>query len=112
MGCRKLSKVIKEQYEYSDEIDDQETSLEVEDLVLERLPIFLERCTYAQPKIPFNSFRDKFRVRVCGRLRIFKTFTIGENTTKAQDVWAATRHDAQTGIELWISRHARRDIYE
>ncbi|KAF8553535.1 hypothetical protein OG21DRAFT_1485363 [Imleria badia] len=112
IGCRKLSRVVKEQYEYSHEIEDHETACVVKDLVLERLPIFLERCTNTRPKIHFNSFRDKFRVRVCDTLRVSKTFTIGKNTTKTQEVWAAAKHDAQAGIELWISRHARRDIYD
>ncbi|KAG6369267.1 hypothetical protein JVT61DRAFT_15512 [Boletus reticuloceps] len=113
VGCRKLSMVIKEQYENPTEIEDHETSSAIKDLVLERLPIFLERCTDARPKIPFNSFRDKFTVRVCDTLCISKTFTVGKNTTKTQDVWAATRRDTQAGIELWVSRcHAQRDIYD
>ncbi|KAF8415909.1 hypothetical protein L210DRAFT_876000, partial [Boletus edulis BED1] len=113
VGCRKLSMVIKEQYENPTEIEDHETSSAIKDLVLERLPIFLERCTNTRPKIPFNSFRDQFTVRVCDTLCISKTFTIGKNTTKTQEVWAATRSDTQTGIALWVSRsYAQRDIYD
>lgn len=112
IGCRKLSKVIEEEYEYSTEIDDLEISRKVKDLVLGRLPIFLKRYNNTQPKIPFDSFCDKFSVRVCDKLRIFKTFTIGENMTKIQEVWAAARHDERTGTGLWISRSAQDNMYE
>ena len=112
LGCEKLSKVVREEYKCSNELNDPNESLSVKNLVLERLPIFLERCTNIQPKITFDSFRKNFEVRVCGGLSISKTFTIGEKITKSQDVWAATKHEEQGGIDLWVSKNAKRDMYE
>ncbi|KAG9313683.1 hypothetical protein JVU11DRAFT_6029 [Chiua virens] len=112
IGCRKLSKVIQAQLNNPVDVNDKETSDGIESLVLERLPIFLERCTNLQPKIPWKSFCAKLKVRVCETLRISKTFSIGDKKTEVQKVWAATRDGEGGEIELWISRGARRDMYD
>ncbi|KAG9312490.1 hypothetical protein JVU11DRAFT_6877 [Chiua virens] len=112
IGCKKLSEVIQSRLNDPADINDRKTSDWVKELILERLPIFLERCTNDKPKMTFDHFRNKLEVRACDVLRVSKTFMVGEAKTETQNVWAATRDGNEGEIELWISCKTRRDVYD
>jgi hypothetical protein len=114
MGCRRLSTVIQERYEDSLQIPDTKTCSEIRSLILQRLPLFLQKC----PRSPCDKTRipsaDNFSVVVCKRLLVHKTLIIGDdNTPRKQDLWAITKYNKDEGrIELWLSHHTERDMYE
>ncbi|KAF8549066.1 hypothetical protein OG21DRAFT_1500623 [Imleria badia] len=116
LGCRRLSTVIEEKYKVSNELQDTKTSNEVRSLILERLPLFLREDTHTRPQLqaPVSLPSDEnFKVKVCEKLLVSKTLTIGNNqTTRTQDVWAATRCDEEGQIELWLPGNTLPDMYE
>ena len=114
MGCRRLSTVIQERYEDSLQIPDTETCSQVRSLILQRLPLFLQKCSHSQYDKTRIPSPDNFSVVVCDRLLVHKTLIIGDdNTPRKQDLWATTKYSKHEGrIELWLSRHTKRDMYE
>ena len=114
MGCSRLSTVIDERYEDSLQIPDTETCSQVQSLILRRLPLFLQKCSHSvddETRIPRP---NNFSVVFCDRLLVHKTLTIGDDKTpRKQDLWATTKYIKDEGrIELWLSRHIERDMYE
>ncbi|KIJ65764.1 hypothetical protein HYDPIDRAFT_186930 [Hydnomerulius pinastri MD-312] len=114
IGCRRLSTIVQERYEDSLEIPDTETCSEVQTLVLQRLPLFLQKCPHAQYDKGRVPSPDNFSVAVCEKLLVHKTLIIGDDSTpRKQDLWATTKYNKDEGkIELWLSRHAKRDMYD
>jgi hypothetical protein len=98
----------------SNEIQDTKTSTEVRSLILQRLPLFPREDTLSPLQVPVSlSSAESFKVKVCERLLVSKTLAIGNNeTTRNQDVWAATKCDEDGRIELWLSGNAEPDMYE
>ncbi|KAF8125469.1 hypothetical protein EV363DRAFT_1402460 [Boletus edulis] len=97
LGCRRLSTVVEETYNASNEIRDPKTSTEVRTLIFERLPLFL-RYAHTEFKVPVSLLRDEnFKVKICERL--------------ACNVWAATNRDEEGRIELWLN-NAELDMHE
>ncbi|KAF8552603.1 hypothetical protein OG21DRAFT_1443221 [Imleria badia] len=116
LGCRRLSTVIEEDYKASNELQDTETSTRVGSLILERLPLFLREDTHTHAQSQFLvslPSAENFKVKVCERLVVSKTLTIGNNqTTRRQDLLAATKCDEDGQIELWLPRNTEPDMYE
>ena len=114
LGCRPLSIVVQEEYKESKEIRDTEKSRTVRSLILRRLPLFTREYTYTQFQVPLSlPSTDNFKVKVCERLLVSKTLTIGKDqTTRDQDVGAVTKCDEGGQIELWLSDNAKPDMYE
>jgi hypothetical protein len=98
----------------SNEIQDTKTCTEVRTLILQRLPLFLHEDTHTQLQVPVSlSSTGNFKVKVCERLLVSKTLTIGnDQTMRNQDVWAATKCEEGGRIELWLSGNAEPDVYE
>ena len=114
MGCRRLSTVIQERYEDSPQIPDTKTCSEIRSLILQRLPLFLQKCSHSPSDRMHIPSHDNFSVVVCERLLVHKTLIVGDdNTPRKQDLWAITKYNKNGGrIELWLSRHTKRDMYE
>ena len=115
MGCRRLSTVIQGRYEDSPQISDTKTCSEIRSLILQRLPLFLQKCSHSpsdRTRIPSH---DNFSVVERERLLVHKTLIVGgDSTPRKQDLWAAiTEYNKNEGrIELCLSRHTKRDMYE
>ena len=114
MGCRLLSTVVQEKYKESNEIRDTEKSITVRSLILQRLPLFLRENIHTELQVLISlPTAENFTVRVCERLLVSKTLTIGnDQTTRDQDVGAVTKCDEDGRIELWLSGNAKMDMYE
>ncbi|KAF8125310.1 hypothetical protein EV363DRAFT_1299278 [Boletus edulis] len=110
LGCRYLSTVVKENYSGLHEIQATETCREVQSLILERLPLFIQKYTDTKPEVIIPSSLDHLQVKACERILISKTL-VTKNVQRTQDMWAIVRHEVDC-IELWISQTAKRDMYE
>ncbi|KAI6022005.1 hypothetical protein EDC04DRAFT_2937394 [Pisolithus marmoratus] len=110
LGCSLLSGVVKERWNDLHEVPAAKTCLEVQSLILERLPLFIQNYTGAKPKISIPSSRDHLKVKACKRIVVSKTLVTG-NVTRTKDIWAITRHEGDC-IELWISKTAKCDMYD
>ncbi|KAG6375323.1 hypothetical protein JVT61DRAFT_3551 [Boletus reticuloceps] len=113
LGCRRLSTVVEETYNASNEIRDPKTSTEVRTLIFERLPLFLRGYAHTEFKVPVSLLRDEnFKVKICERLLVSNTLTIGDDRMpRSQNVWAATNRDEEGRIELWLN-NAELDMHE
>jgi hypothetical protein len=86
------------------------TCLEVQSLILERLPLFIRKYTDTKPAATIPSSPDHLKVKACKEIVVSKTLVTG-NVKQIRDVWAIAMCEGD-GIELWISETARRDMYE
>jgi hypothetical protein len=111
LGCRQLSTVVQEKYRELKEIRDTERSTAVRSLILQRLPLFTrETATHTEVSL---SSAENFKVKVCKRLLVYKTLTIGKTqTTRNQYIGAVTKRGEGGRIELWLSGNAEPDMYE
>ncbi|KAI6144665.1 hypothetical protein BKA82DRAFT_15653 [Pisolithus tinctorius] len=110
LGCRRLSTVIEERCNDLHEIPPTKTCREVQSLILKRLPLFIRNYPDTKPKIEIPSSPDHLKVKACERIRVSKVLVTG-NVELTRDVWAIARCKDDC-IEVWISKTAKRDMYE
>ncbi|KIJ65877.1 hypothetical protein HYDPIDRAFT_151535 [Hydnomerulius pinastri MD-312] len=110
LGCSYLSAVVKERCNDLHEITATKTCPEVQSLILERLPLFIQKYTDTKPKVTIPSSPDHLKVKACEKILVSKTLVTG-NVKRTRDVWAIARHEGNC-IELWISKTAKCDMYE
>ncbi|KAI6017290.1 hypothetical protein BKA83DRAFT_30366 [Pisolithus microcarpus] len=110
LGCSYLSAVVLGRCNDLHEIPSTKTCREVQSLILERLPLFVENYTDTKPKVTIPSNPDHLTVKACKKILVSKTL-VSENRKRTKDVWAVARHEGDS-IELWISKTAKRDMYE
>ncbi|KAI6027972.1 hypothetical protein PISMIDRAFT_91498 [Pisolithus microcarpus 441] len=110
LGCRYLSEAVKERCSDLHEIPATKTCFEVQSLILERLPLFIQNYTDTKPKVTIPSSPDHLKVKACNRILVSKILVAG-NVERIKDVRAIARSEGDT-IELWISDVANCDMYE
>lgn len=105
-----MSALVEERCNDLHEIPDAETCLEVQSLILERLPLFIRKYSDTKPRVTIPSSPDHLEVKACRRIRVSRTLAIG-NVERTRDVWAIAKRKGDC-IELWISKTSERDMYE
>ncbi|KAF8119380.1 hypothetical protein EV363DRAFT_1511706 [Boletus edulis] len=110
LGCRYMSAVIKEKYHGLHEIPPIKSCREVQTLILERLPLFLQKSTDTKLRVTIPSRPDHLKVKTCKAIHVSKTL-LTRNVERTRDVWAIAQRDGDI-IEVWISKAAKRDMYE
>ncbi|KAF8431347.1 hypothetical protein L210DRAFT_3487780 [Boletus edulis BED1] len=110
LGCRYMSAVIKEKYHGLHEIPPIKSCREVQTLILERLPLFLQKSTDTKLRVTIPSRPDHLKVKTCKAIHVSKTL-LTRNVERTRDVWAIAQRDGDI-IEVWISKTAKRDMYE
>ncbi|KAI6101856.1 hypothetical protein F5141DRAFT_1242841 [Pisolithus sp. B1] len=108
LGCSCLSAVVKERCNDLREISSAKTCPEVQSLILERLPLFMQNYSDTKPKVKIPSSPDHLKVKACKRILVSKTLAT-VNVERTKDVWTVARREGDC-IELWISKTAKRDI--
>ncbi|KAI6101844.1 hypothetical protein F5141DRAFT_272169 [Pisolithus sp. B1] len=110
LGCSYLSAAIKDRCDDLREIPATKTCSEVQSLILERLPLFIQNYTDTKPKVTIPSSPDHLKVKACKRILVSKVL-LSRNVKRMRDVRATARNKGDC-IELWISEAANRDMYE
>ncbi|KAI6111932.1 hypothetical protein EV401DRAFT_239921 [Pisolithus croceorrhizus] len=110
LGCSYLSAAVKEKCNDLREIPATKTCFEVQSLILERLPLFIQNYTDAKPKVTIPSSSDHLKVKASNRILVSKILVAG-NVKRIQFVRATARSEGDS-IELWISEVANCDMYE
>ncbi|KAG9312049.1 hypothetical protein JVU11DRAFT_7329 [Chiua virens] len=116
-GCERLNKLVHPQRRREDleETSDPETwtQMEVRDLIQQRLPLFLQKCTHARPDI---DWLPDFKVRVWKTLSAQEVFRLRKRDPiiRQQDVWAImpVEYGESGQVELWLSASAPKDMYQ
>ena len=112
LGCDSLSAVVKESCGGLHEIPATKTCVKVQSLILERLPLFVAKIPDGMPDVVIAFNPEHFQVKACKRIVVHKTLANANvNQTKQKDVWAFAKREGDH-IELWISKTAKRDVYE
>ena len=115
LGSRRLSSLVKEEYETTAEIKDTRKAVEIRSRILERLPLFLHEHTHAPTRVPFSwlSTDRNFVVRVFGTLTVRKALTYGAiRLVERQDASAVALREGRGPIQLWLASNIAVDMFE
>ncbi|KAI6152579.1 hypothetical protein BKA82DRAFT_4013016 [Pisolithus tinctorius] len=110
LGCSYLSMIVRESCHDLHEIPATKTCAEVQSLILERLPLFIQNYPDTKPKITIPSSPDHLKVKACKRIRVSKTL-VNRNVKRTRDVWTIVRREDDC-IVLWISKTQKPDMYQ
>lgn len=105
-----MSTVVIEKCNDFSEVTATETCLEVQSLILERLPLFTQKYSDTKPKAAIPSSTDHLKVRACKKILVSKTLATG-NVRRTKDVWAIARYEGKH-TEIWISTTAACNMFE
>ncbi|KNZ80421.1 Sacsin [Termitomyces sp. J132] len=116
LGSRRLSSLVKEEYQSSAEIKQSKIAAETRALILERLPLFLHEHSHARTRVSYTWLTSQvnFAVKTFGRLFVKKTLTFGDiRLSRQQEASAVATRAGNTGpIHLWIAGNTQIDMYE
>ncbi|KAG6857275.1 hypothetical protein H0H87_007108 [Tephrocybe sp. NHM501043] len=116
LGSRRLSSLVKEEYQPSAEIKQSKIAAETRALILERLPLFLHEHSHARTRVSYTWLTSQvnFVVKTFGKLAVKKSLIFGDlRLSRQQDASAVASRTGNTGpINLWIAGNAQIDMYE
>lgn len=116
LGSRRLSSLVKEEYQTSAEIKQSKTATEIRTLILERLPLFLHEHSHARTRVSYTWLTSQvnFVVKTFGKLSVKKSLMFGDlRLSRQQEASAVAIRAGNTGpIHLWIAGNAQIDMYE
>jgi hypothetical protein len=117
LGSKRLSSLVKEKYLTSTEIKDSRKAIEIRNLILERLPLFLHEHTHGDKtriKFEWLESEENFLVKSFGKVEVEKSLAYDEHRlNKTQEASAvATRLRTGGPLQLWLAGHSQVDMYE
>ncbi|KAI5889804.1 uncharacterized protein SCHCODRAFT_02635666 [Schizophyllum commune H4-8] len=111
LGSRRLSSIVKEDFNFGGEVANHKPAQAIKALVLERLPLFLHDHSHART-MRVQLTADNFIVRSFGTLAVTKTLNFGRlRLSNRQDASAVARRNGSQ-VELWVATNAQIDMYE
>ena len=115
LGSRRLSSLVKEDYETSSETNATRKAEEIRARILERLPLFLHEHNHTATRVPFSWLNTgkNFIVRVFSSVRVKKSLTYGDlRLMEKQDASAVALRENRGPIQLWLSNNMAVDMFE
>ncbi|KAI0670652.1 hypothetical protein C8Q78DRAFT_1037269 [Trametes maxima] len=115
LGCRRLSGLVREEYQTRSEVVGSRKAAETRALILERLPLFLHEHTHTKTRVSYSWLNDEknFIVKTFNKLTVTKTLQFGDKrVSKSQDASAVARRINRGPIELWLAGNDQVDMYE
>ena len=115
LGCKRLSDLIQEEYQTTQETYQTKTAQEGRSLILERLPLFLYRHTDVTPRVSpaWLNREGNFIVRTFRKITVNRSINFaGTKSSKSFDISASARHEDEGPIELWLSDSREVDVHE
>ncbi|KAI0822620.1 hypothetical protein BC628DRAFT_1388241 [Trametes gibbosa] len=115
LGSRRLSTLVREDYQNRNEVVGSRKAADVRTLILERLPLFLHEHTHTKTRVSHSWLNNEknFVVKTFGKLIVTKTLQFGgDRASKSQDASAVARRIGRGPIELWLAGHDAVDMYE
>lgn len=116
LGSRRLSSLVKEEYQSSAEVKNSKIAVDTRALILERLPLFLHEHSHARTRVSYSWLTStiNFVVKTYGKLSVTKSLTFGDlRLSRKQDASAVAQRTGNSGpIQLWIAGNAQIDMYE
>ncbi|KAG5646295.1 hypothetical protein DXG03_003892 [Asterophora parasitica] len=116
LGSRRLSSLVKEEYQPAAEVKSSKIAAETRALILERLPLFLHEHSHARTRVSYSWLTStlNFVVKTYGKLSVTKSLTFGNlRLSRKQDASAVAQRNGYNGpIQLWLAGNAQIDMYE
>ncbi|KAF5386054.1 hypothetical protein D9615_002424 [Tricholomella constricta] len=116
LGSRRLSSLVKEEYQPSAEVRQSKVAADTRALILERLPLFLHEHSHARTRVSYSWLTStvNFVVKTYGKLSVTKSLAFGElRLSRKQDASAVAQRNGNTGpIQLWLAANSQIDMYE
>ncbi|KAH9951982.1 hypothetical protein B0H21DRAFT_817732 [Amylocystis lapponica] len=115
LGSKRLSSLVREEYQTTSEIKNSRKAVEMRTLILERLPLFLHGHPHARPRISLASLNNEknFVVRMFGKLKVIKSLHFGNvHPSRTQDASAVSKQDGRGPHELWLAGNEQVDMFE
>lgn len=115
LGCRRLSGLVREDYQTRSEVVGSRRAADIRALILERLPLFLHEHTHTKTRVTYSwlNKKDNFVVKTFNKLTVTKTLQFDDKrVSKSQDASAVARRIGHGPIELWLAGNDQVDMYE
>ena len=115
LGCKRLSDLVQEEYQATEEVYGHERAQEVRSLILERLPLFLHEHTYVVPRVSFPWLNNEgnFIVRTFRKVEVTRSINFaGVKLSKSIEASAISRQKGRGEIQLWLACDMQVDMYE
>ncbi|EDR11411.1 uncharacterized protein LACBIDRAFT_313549 [Laccaria bicolor S238N-H82] len=115
LGSRRLSSLVKEEYQTSAELAQSKISHETRALILERLPLFLHEHTHARTLVSYTwlATEGNFIVKTFRKISITKSLTFAElRLSRKDDASAVAKRFGTGAIQLWLAGNSQLDMYE
>jgi len=114
LGSPRLTRIVKEEVQTSQEIQNSKHAQETRTLILERLPLFLHEQTQTATRVSYSwlSSGNNFIVKAFGKLTVVKHLNFDDiHSSRKQDASAVSRKSSGS-IELWLAANGHIDMYE
>lgn len=115
LGCKRLSELVREDYQTTPEIPGHKTGQRIRSLILERLPLLLHEHTHATTRVPYTWLNNEknFIVRTFGKVTVRRNLDFaGAKSSTSIETSAIARRDSKGPIQLWLTNSAQVDMYE
>ncbi|KAG7446407.1 uncharacterized protein BT62DRAFT_986911 [Guyanagaster necrorhizus] len=112
LGSRRLSSVVEVSYKTSAAVSNSKTAIEMRNLILERLPLFLHEHTHSKTKFTLTwlASSDHFVVAMFGKLSITKKLRFGDLQSRSLDASAYAVHE-NNRIMLFLAGSGQDEMY-
>ncbi|KAH7875187.1 uncharacterized protein C8R40DRAFT_1105311 [Lentinula edodes] len=115
LGSKRLSALVQENYEVTNEINNSPQAAKLQAHILERLPLFLHEHTHARTKTSFTwlSSSNNFIVRSFGKISVVKSLKFGSvNLSKRQAASVVGPKSSRGPLQIWLANDVETDMYE
>ena len=113
LGCKQLSDVVQEELQETGKATNSNIAHNIQSLILERLPFFLEHNHAATKITTWLKDKENFTIRTFRKFTVKRSLNFaGVKVSKSLEPSAAARRRGKGGIELWLTDGVEVDMYE
>ena len=115
LGCKRLSNLVREEYQGTKEAPGNKTAQEVRSRILRRLPLFLHGHTHVATRVTLTWLNNKgnFIVRTFEKITVTRSINFtGVKSSKSIEASAIARREGEGAIQLWLTDNAQVDMFE
>ena len=115
MGSPKLSSLVREDHKTSGDLPDSKIGADIKHLILERLPLFLDKQSYKRIKLSYDwmSNKNNFIVEVFEKISVIKTLHHGDiQESSSCDASVISNREGSGPIKLLLAENKQFKMHE
>ena len=115
LGCKRLSNLVREEYQGTKEVPGNKTAQEVRSRILRRLPLFLHEHPHATTQVSLTWLNDKgnFTVRMFKKVTVTRSINFaGVKSSRSVETSAIARREGEGAIQVWLTDNTQVDMFE